>query len=55
VPSGGSCLRLTARADLTSAEIERAAAVVRRAVTTPLASEPADTSDAHALGRKEQT
>ncbi len=32
VPDGHSCLRLTARADLTDAELERAVDVVRRAV-----------------------
>ena len=32
VPPGGSCLRLTARADLTADEVARAADVVRRAV-----------------------
>ena len=31
VPEGGSCLRLTARADLTPAQVERAASVVRAA------------------------
>ena len=32
VPEGGSCLRLTARAGLSTEELERAAAVVRRAI-----------------------
>lgn len=32
VPAGGSCLRLTARADLTAADVSRAAAVVRGAL-----------------------
>jgi 8-amino-7-oxononanoate synthase len=33
VPVDGSCLRLTARADLTPVEVARAAEVVRAAVT----------------------
>jgi 8-amino-7-oxononanoate synthase len=36
VPTGGSCLRLTARADLTEAEVERAAAVVTAALPVPV-------------------
>ncbi len=32
VPAGGSCLRVTARADLTDADVDRAAAVVRDAL-----------------------
>jgi 8-amino-7-oxononanoate synthase len=35
VPEGGSCLRLAARADLTLAEVERAAEVVLRATRRP--------------------
>jgi len=35
VPAGESCLRVTARADLTRAEVERAATVVREAVRPP--------------------
>jgi 8-amino-7-oxononanoate synthase len=36
VPPGGSCLRLTVRADLTEAEVERAAAVVTAALPVPV-------------------
>ncbi|MCW2606886.1 MAG: 8-amino-7-oxononanoate synthase, partial [Frankiales bacterium] len=32
VPAGGSCLRVTARADLTDAQVDRAARVVRDAL-----------------------
>jgi len=38
VPEGGSCLRLAARADLSAADVERAANVVRRAAAAPTSS-----------------